>query len=371
VNQPARILVVDDEERNRALLSEILLSLGYAVELAENGQEAVRIIRQAPPDVVLLDIHMPVMNGLEVTRIVKEDPRLRHTPIVIITGAADTRTRVEALRLGADDFLQKPPHLPELTARVRSLVKVKAFHDHLLGYQKKLEQEVAERTRELEQALGRLKAASLDTIYRLSRAAEYKDEDTAVHIQRISYYAQALARQMGLTEEQVEAILYAAPMHDIGKIGVPDRILLKPGKLDAEEWRIMKQHTVFGGRILEGGDGFMAVARSIALSHHERWDGTGYPLGLQGPDTPLEGRITAVVDVFDALTSRRPYKEALPVEESLEIIREGSGGHFDPHIVVAFFAAQPEILRIRERLHDSGPGLLFQLHEILRGSPAP
>jgi len=367
----ARILVADDEERNRTLLSEILLSLGYAVELAENGQEAVQMIRQAPPDVVLLDIHMPGMNGLEVTRIVKEDPRLRHIPIVIITGAADTRTRVEALRLGADDFLQKPPHLPELTARVRSLVKVKAFHDHLLGYQKKLEQEVAERTRELEQALSRLKAGSLDTIYRLSRAAEYKDEDTAVHIQRISYYAEAVARQLGLAAQRVEAILYASPMHDIGKIGVPDRILLKPGKLDAEEWRIMKQHTIFGGRILEGGDGFMALACSIALSHHERWDGTGYPRGLQGSDTPLEGRITAVVDVFDALTSRRPYKAALPVEESLRIIREGSGSHFDPRIVEAFLAARAGILEIRELLQDSGPGLLIQLNETERGSPAP
>jgi putative two-component system response regulator len=335
VNQPARILVGDDEERNRALLSEILRTLGYAVELAENGLEAVQKIRQAPPDVVLLDIQMPVMNGLEVTRTVKEDPRLRHIPIVIITGAADTRTRVEALRLGADDFLQKPPHLPELTARVRSLVKVKAFHDHLLGYQKKLEQEVAQRTHELQQALGRLKAASLDTIYRLSRAAEYKDEDTAVHIQRISYYAQALARQLGLTEEQVEAILYAAPMHDIGKIGVPDRILLKAGKLDAEEWRIMKQHTVFGGRILEGGDGFMAVARSIALSHHERWDGAGYPDGLAGEAIPVAARVVGASDAWSAMTTDRSYRKRLSNEQATAELRRCSGTQFDPRVVDA------------------------------------
>ncbi len=207
-----------------------------------------------------------------------------------------------------------------------------------------MEAEVVKRTEALKQSLEKMKAASLDTIFRLARAAEYKDEDTGEHIQRMSHYSTAIARKMGLSEEFLEHILFAAPMHDVGKIGIPDAVLKKPGKLDAAEWEIMRQHTVMGARILSGSSAeFMKLAEVIALAHHEKWDGKGYPQGIKGADIPLGGRIVALADVFDALTSKRPYKEPMPLEKAFAIITEGRGSHFDPEAVDAFFAIKDEI----------------------------
>jgi len=212
------------------------------------------------------------------------------------------------------------------------------------NYRKELETEVAARTGELKQAVERIKAASLETIYRLSKAAEYKDKDTGAHIQRMSLYSAALARRMGLDESMIETILYAAPMHDLGKIGIPDEILLKPTRLDPAEWEIMKQHAVIGAEILKGSDAkFIRMGETIALSHHEKWDGSGYPRGLKGLEIPIAARIVAIADVFDALTSKRRYKESFGVEHSLAVIRKGRGIHFDPDVADAFFAAQDEI----------------------------
>ncbi len=367
-NKP-KILVVDDEERTRIALGDILLTQDYQILEASDGLEALEKIADEAPDVVLLDIRLPRLSGLEVTRKVKGDPSTRHIPLIIVTGLDEMELRIQALKLGADDFLIKPPHVAELTARVRSLVKVKAYHDHLLDYQKKLEEAVSTKTRllretleELARAHQKLKESSLHTIYSLSRASEYRDENTAAHIRRMSQCAAAVARRIGLDDAAVETILYASPMHDIGKIGIPDRILLKPGKLTPEEWAVMKQHTLFGSQILSAGaNGFLTVAQVIALAHHERWDGSGYPRGLKGTDIPLEGRIAAIADVFDALTSNRPYKKAFPIEEALQIVRESSGSHFDPRIVEAFFEIQDEIFSIRERHPDEGSGLLFRL----------
>jgi len=205
----------------------------------------------------------------------------------------------------------------------------------------------------LKNALGRIKAAALDTIYRLSRASEYKDQDTGAHIKRVSCYSAAIARQMGLDENTVETILYAAAMHDLGKIGIPDLILMKPDKLDPLEWEIMKQHSVIGARILERSDAaFISLGEVIARFHHEKWDGSGYPEGLKGIEIPIAGRITAIADVFDALTSRRPYKEPFSVEKAFAIIREGRGSHFDPDVVDAFFAIQDNVLTIQEQYRD-------------------
>ncbi len=215
---------------------------------------------------------------------------------------------------------------------------------------------------ERKQAEEKVKTASLDTIYRLSRAAEYKDEETGAHIQRMSRYSAAAARQMGLDDHMVEDILYAAPMHDIGKIGIPDRILLKPGKLDPDEWDIMKQHTTIGAEILASSDAeFIKLGEVIALTHHERWDGKGYPKGLKGSEIPLVGRITAIADVFDALISKRPYKEAFPVEKSLAIVRENRGSHFDPEVADAFFAITDKILAIKEKYPSLGESPLIRL----------
>lgn len=363
-NKKARVLAVDDEYPNLFLMHDLLASKGFQVSLANDGEEALESVLRFPPDVILLDINMPKMDGFEVLERLKKGEATQFIPVVMVTGQSEVEDRVKALELGADDFLIKPVDWMELTARVQSLVKVKAYYDYMHDHQRHLEAEVNQRTEQLRLAADKLrraheglKASSLDTIYRLSRAAEYRDEDTGAHIQRMSHFAAAVARKMGLNERIVEGILYGAPMHDVGKIGIPDRILLKPGKLDSDEWEVMKQHTTIGARILEGASvGFIKMGEIIALTHHEKWDGTGYPRGLKGKETPLIGRITAIGDVFDALTSQRPYKEAFSVEKSLEIVKAGRGSHFDPDVVDAFLAILEEILEIKEKYRDNQNG---------------
>lgn len=229
------ILVVDDEDRNLRLMEALLLPLGYEVILAHDGEEAMKKAQDHPPDVILLDVMMPKMDGFEVAKRLKGNEDTKIIPIVMVTALREVEDRVKALEAGADDFLTKPVDSIELRARVQSSLKVKAYNDHMRDYQEKLEEEVAKRTEQLSRALDKIKEASLDTIFRLSRAAEHKDEDTGAHILRMSHYSSAVARKMGQDDQTVEAILYAAPMHDIGKIGIPDNILLKPGKLDPDE----------------------------------------------------------------------------------------------------------------------------------------
>jgi putative two-component system response regulator len=360
-----KILVVDDEVRNRSLLEALLVPLGYEVILAADGKEALRKVQETQPDVILLDVMMPEINGFDVAKKLKENEETKIIPIIMVTSLQDIKSRIRALDSGADDFLSKPVDHTELKARVRSSLQVKAYNDHMRNYQKVLEAEVAKRTEELRKAFEAIKTASLDTIYRLSRASEYKDEDTGAHIKRMSNYSASVARQMGPSKDDVDTILYAAPMHDAGKIGIPDKILLKPGKFDLDEWEIMKQHTTIGGKILSGSDSeFIKLAEVIALTHHEKWDGSGYPNGLRGREIPLAGRITAIADVFDALTSKRPYKDAFPLEKSFAIIREGRSSHFDPEVVDAFFAVEKEILSIRETYRDQEPSLFVQMRRM-------
>lgn len=356
----SRILVVDDEKRNLRLMEALLIPLGYEVILAQDGEEALQKVEETPPDLILLDIMMPGLDGFDVARRLKDGEETKIIPIVMVTALKEVVDRVKALEAGADDFLIKPVDKTELKARVQSLLKVKAYNDHMRNYQEELEAKVAERTKQLRGAFEKIKVASLDTIYRLTRAAEYKDEDTGAHIQRMSYYAAAVARKMELTDKAVEDILYASPMHDVGKIGIPDGILLKPGKLDPDEWEVMKQHTIIGGKVLTGSNsGFIKLAEEIALTHHEKWDGSGYPKGLKAQEIPQAGRITAIGDVFDALTSRRPYrKEPFSVEEALEIIKGGRGSHFDCEVVDAFLHIKDEILSIKERFKDEGKSYL-------------
>ena len=330
-----------------------MIPLGYDTILARDGIEALDKVRKIPPDVILLDIMMPKMDGFEVVRQLKEDDATKIIPIVMVTALEEVKDRVKALQAGADDFLSKPVDETELEARVGSLVKVKAYNDHMLNYQKELEAEVAKQTEQLRRAFEKIKLASIDTIHRLSRAAEYKDKDTGAHLQRMSHYAVTIAREVGMDRETVETILYAAPMHDVGKIGIPDQILLKPGKLDPEEWEIIKQHSILGAQILVGSDAeSLKLAEVIALTHHEKWDGSGYPKNLKGSDIPLLGRITAIADVFDALTSKRPYKEPFSLEKAFSIIKEGRGSHFDPQVVDAFLAVEDEILSIKDKYKD-------------------
>jgi putative two-component system response regulator len=350
-----KILVVDDEDRNLRLMKLLLTSFGYDVLTASNGEEALEMVHDIPPDVILLDVMMPKMDGFEVAKQLKREEETKIIPIVMVTALNGVEDRVKALEAGADDFLNKPVDKTELRARVKSLVKVKAYNDHMQNYQKELEAEVAKRTIQLRQALKKLKEASLESIFHLCRAAEYKDENTGDHIKRMSHYASAVARKMGLNKQTVEDLLYTAPMHDAGKIGIPDHILLKPSKLNNKEWETMKQHTLVGAQILAGsGAKFIKLAEIIALTHHERWDGSGYPKGLKGSKIPLIGRIAAIADVFDALTSKRPYRmKPFSLEEAFSYIKEGRGRHFDPKVVDAFFATKDEIVLIKENIETN------------------
>ena len=347
------VLVVDDQSQNIELLEAQLVPLGYEVVKAANGEEALKMLSDNQIDLILLDVMMPGLDGFEVCRRIRRNDAYRLLPVIMVTAMRATEDRIKGIEAGCDDFVSKPFDKMELMARVRSLLKIKDYNDFMRNYRKELESEVAGRTEELKHALDEIKTASLDTIYRLSMASEYKDKETGAHIKRVSRYSAAVARRMGLGPKAVEIILYAAPMHDLGKIGIPDNILMKPERLDPEEWKIMKQHTVIGANILKGSDAeFIKMGESIAQNHHEKWDGSGYPQGLKGLEIPAASRIAAIADVFDALTSKRPYKEAYTVDNSIAIISEGRGSHHDPDVVDAFLSIKDEILSIRNQNAD-------------------
>lgn len=341
------ILIVDDEKMVRRIICKKLSQEGYYCEEAENAEQALAKLRNDKIALVILDIKMPGKSGTELL------PELRtmypDTMVIMATASADIDTAIQCMKVGAYDYFTKPFTLDKLVLSITRAFEKRRLEQEIRDYQQHLEQMVAQKTAELTQAMGAIKIASLDTIHRLVRAVEYKDGGTGAHIRRMGQYCAGIARKMGLSSSEVENILYAAPMHDVGKIGMPDKLLLKPGKLDPDEWEIMKRHTIMGAEILQDSDvEFVILAESIALTHHEKWDGSGYPKGLRGNDIPLAGRIVAIADVFDALTSKRPYKEAYPIEESFNIIRKGSGSHFDPEIVEAFFCARKEMISIRQ-----------------------
>jgi putative two-component system response regulator len=348
------VLVVDDEEANRRLMKALLEPLGYIVIAAADGLEALEKVKACSPDCVLMDALMPRMGGIEAAALLKENEVTRIIPVIMVTGLRDLDSKVKAFQAGVDEFLSKPFDRVELQARIASLLKVKAYNEQRRRYQKELEAEVEKRTGQLKETHGRLRASSLEMVYRLSRAAEFRDEDTGAHLKRMSHYCAAVARHMGLSDHTVDTILYAAPMHDVGKIGIPDRILLKPAKLDAREMQIMRLHTTIGAQILHGSrEGFLKLGEVIALIHHERWDGKGYPRGLAHTEVPLVGYITAISDVFDALTSKRPYKEPFPEDRAFSIIKEDREGHFHPDVCDAFFDIAEEILTIKRTYADA------------------
>ncbi len=355
-----RILIVDDELINRKVLEGLLKARGHECVSAENGPAALKLLDKSIA-LVLLDIMMPGMDGFSVVRAIRQMPEYADLPIVMVTALSAREDRLRAVEAGANDFVAKPIDATELGVRMTSLLRMKNYHDELKNYQAHLQQMVAEKTSALRSALLALEnarqatvQAHMETIHKLSAAAEYKDEDTGSHIMRMSRYCELIARARGLNEDDVELILNSSPMHDIGKMGIPDAILLKPGKLDGDEWEIMRGHTLIGARILSGGSSkFLEAGAEIALSHHEKWDGSGYPNHLAGENIPLFGRICAVADVFDALTSRRPYKMALPNQRSLEIMSKGRGSHFDPDLYDLFLANYDEVLKIQNSFHDA------------------
>jgi putative two-component system response regulator len=349
----ANVLIVDDDPAFQRMIGRLLRRYPLSLKFAGSGHEALKKVRSESPDLILLDLSMPQISGFEVAEKIKGDLKTNFIPIIIITGNNSADLLSRALGSCADDFISKTADPSEIIARVQYHLKRKRMLDQLHSDKLASQDIISLKSGQLAIALNRLKETSLEVIWRLTAASEYRDNETGEHIKRMSYYAAAIAQKMGLKNKTVETLLYAACMHDVGKIGIPDCIMLKQGKLDEKEWEIMKRHTTIGADILAGSDiGVVKMGRIIALTHHEKWDGSGYPDGLKARDIPLVGRIVAVADVFDALTSERPYKEAYSVEKSNRIIIEGKGVHFDPEVVDAFLSIQDTILEIKSRYKE-------------------
>jgi cyclic di-GMP phosphodiesterase len=338
-SEPATVLVVDDTPENIDLLVEILKD-DYKVKAARNGAQGLKIARlPSAPDLILLDIMMPDIDGLEVARQLKEDPTTCEIPIIFVTAKISTEDEIQGFKLGAVDYITKPISPPVVLARVRTHI---ALHDQ----NRELARQVREQTRTISDT-------RLKIIQRLGRAAEYKDDNTGMHVIRMSHYARVLGLAAGMGEAMADMLLDAAPMHDIGKIGIPDRILQKEGPLDAQEQSIMQTHTEMGTRIIgDDNSELLKMARQVAATHHEFWDGKGYPKGLAGEEIPLVGRIVAIADVFDALTSRRPYKPAWSVEDSIAHLQAQSGKQFDPRLVPLFVENLEQIRELMAQFTD-------------------
>lgn len=342
----AKILIVDDQPANVTLIEKMLDIEGYLNVIATTDPTQVKsIYTEQNSDLILLDLNMPVMDGYQVLEGIREvDPD--YPPIIVLTAQSDRKSRIKALDLGARDFLAKPFDRVELMTRIRNMLEVRIMTKAMKNQNKILDGMVKERTKEL-------KDTRLEVIRRLGRAAEYRDDMTGFHIIRMSRYSQLLALAAGMQEKDAELLLNASPMHDIGKIGIPDSVLMKPGKFEPEEWKIMQSHVDIGVEILSGSDSvLMNMAAEVAQNHHEKWDGSGYPRALTGENIPLTGRIVAVADVFDALTSERPYKKAWSIEDALEYLKEQSGKHFQPWLVELFIGILPEILKVHNEYSE-------------------
>ena len=325
-DQRPRLLLVDDEPTNLQVLRHILQA-DYRLLFATDGERALQVAREQRPDLVLLDIMMPHMDGYAVCCALKADAATASIPVIFITALNDSQDETAGFDVGGVDYLTKPVSPPVVRARVRTHLSLVRMDE--------------------------LRETRLQIVQRLGRAAEYKDNETGMHVIRMSHFSKLLALAAGCSPAWAEDLLNAAPMHDVGKIGIPDAVLRKPGPLDADEWATMRRHPEIGAEIIgEYPSGVLQLAREIALAHHEKWDGSGYPRGLAGEAIPVSARIVAVADVFDALTTRRPYKEPWPVQEALDHIAAQAGKHFDPALVALFAPLVPQLLEIRARWSD-------------------
>jgi putative two-component system response regulator len=324
--QQAKILIVDDEPLNLKVLKQVLQD-NYRLSFAKNGMDALELVKKEKPSLILLDVMMPGMTGFEVCRQLKSDPETNTIPVIFVTALAEEADESEGFAAGGVDYINKPISPALVRARVKTHLSLVHIDE--------------------------LKRTHLELIQRLGRAAEFKDNETGMHVMRMSHVSGRLALQMGMDPHFSEQLIHAAPMHDIGKIGIPDYVLLKPGKLNDEELLLMRKHPEMGARILDNSTSpLIKLAHSVALYHHEKWDGSGYPFGLKGEAIPLEARIVAVADVFDALLNKRPYKEAWPVEDAVAEIKANRGKHFDPAVVDAMLQCLPDLIAINNNWRE-------------------
>jgi putative two-component system response regulator len=342
-----RVAIVDDSDINLTLLKALVTKLGGCEPLLfQDSSKGLAWCCENPPDLLIVDYMMPDLDGLQFIARFRAAPGCAEIPVLMITANDDKDVRYEALKIGATDFLTKPVDRLEFSARVRNMLALSTSRRHLADHAAWLAEEV-------KKATAAILSREQELLFRMSRAAEFRDPETGAHIQRMAHYSHLIAGSLGLTADDQALILQAAPMHDIGKIGIPDIILLKPGKLTEEEFDVMKSHARLGFELLNGSESVvLQAAASIAISHHEKFDGLGYPYGVAGEAIPLFGRIVAVADVFDALTSERPYKKAWEFERAIGFLREGSGTHFDATCVEAFLARMNDILVIHARFQD-------------------
>ncbi|MBE9526860.1 MAG: response regulator [Proteobacteria bacterium] len=340
VDTKPTILIVDDVSENIDILKGVLQDK-YKIKAATNGERALKVANGSSHiDMILMDVMMPKMNGYDACKALKSSPSTKNIPIIFVTAKNQDDDEKLGLELGAVDYISKPINPAIVKARIKTQLA-------LSDQNRELERKVQERTEELNQS-------RLEIIQRLGRAAEYKDNETGLHVVRMSHYSRLIADALDYNDEWTELVFAAAPMHDIGKIGIPDAILLKPGKLDKEEWGVMLQHPEFGANIIGDHDSdLLKMSKEIAVSHHEKWNGSGYPNKLKGEDIPLSGRIIAIADVFDALTTERPYKKAWTIEDAVKLINDEAGSHFDPELVTVFNDVLPQILAIKEQYEES------------------
>ncbi len=328
----ARILIIDDQEANVRLLEGILRRAGFTgCASITDARQAIPSFMKLEPDLVLLDLMMPYVNGFEILEHLKRLISIAsYVPVLVLTADVTSEAKQKALAMGAKDFLTKPFDPAEVLLRIKNLLETRYLHLEIVKQNEDLEDKVRQRTQELE-------AAQIEILDRLAQAAEYRDDDTGEHIKRVGLICAHIAAALNLPERALELIRLASPLHDVGKIAIPDSILLKPGRLTPEEFEVVKTHTTIGARLLSNGRSeLIQMAETIALTHHERWDGTGYPRGLSAEAIPIEGRITSVADVFDALTHKRPYKEPWPLEDAVAEIKKQTGKQFDPQVVEVF-----------------------------------
>ena len=342
-----RIAIIDDSEINLMLFGALVGKLANCrAELFRESVKGLHWCAENVPDLVVVDYMMPEMDGIEFITKLRASSGMEEVPILMITASDDRDVRYEALRIGATDFLTKPVDHVEFSVRVRNMLALSNSH-------RKLANRAAWLAEEVTKATVAIHAREQELLYRMSRAAEFRDPETGAHIQRMAHYSQLIAAKLGLSDDDQQLLFQAAPMHDVGKIGIPDHILLKPGRLTPDEYEVMKRHAVIGYELLNGSESqVLQTAATIAASHHEKFDGSGYPNGVMGEAIPLFGRIVSVADVFDALTSKRPYKEAWSLERAAKFVRTGAGGHFDSACVGAFFACWDDVLEIHARYQD-------------------